>query len=62
MTIDERIEALTMSLELLTRDVETLRDTARQHTQALQIDADNIRRLATIAESHERRLTDLEES
>lgn len=53
MTIDERIEALTMSLELLTRDVETLRDTARQHTQALQIDAENIRRLATIAESHE---------
>ena len=39
MTIDERIEALTMNLERLTRNVETLRDAARQ-------DGENIRALA----------------
>ena len=54
MTIDERIEALTMNLELLSRDIESLRDTARQ-------DGENIRALARIAEIHERRLTGLEE-
>ena len=47
MTIDERIEALVMSVELLTRDVETLRAT-------VQIDAENIRALVHIAEIHER--------
>jgi hypothetical protein len=54
MTIDERIEALTMNLELVSHDIETLRDTAKQ-------DGENIRTLAHIAEIHERRLTDLEE-
>jgi hypothetical protein len=53
MTIDERIEAIVMSLELLTRDVQDLK-TAAQH------DGENIRALARIAEIHERRLTDLE--
>jgi archaellum component FlaC len=53
VTIDERIEALVMTCELLTKDVETLRDTARQ-------DGENIRALARIAEIHEHRLTDLE--
>ena len=60
MTIDERLdrlverhEALTTTVELLTRDIETLRETAR-------LDGDNIRALARIAEIHERRLTDLE--
>ena len=65
MTIDERIEALTMNLELLTRDVETLRETSRDTTAqlvaAVTTDAENIRALARIAEIHERRLTDLEE-
>jgi hypothetical protein len=54
MTIDERLEALTMNLELVGRDIEVLRDMARQ-------DGENIRALARIAEIHERRLTDLEE-
>jgi len=65
MTIDERIEALTMNLELLTRDVETLRETSRDTTAqlvaAVTTDAENLRALARIAEIHERRLTDLEE-
>ena len=60
MNIDERLErlterheALTQSLELLTHDVSQLR-------AAIDIDAQNIRALARIAEIHEHRLTDLE--
>lgn len=53
MTIDERLEAPTMNLEMASRDIKNLRDLARQ-------DADNIRALARIAEIHERRLTELE--
>jgi len=53
MTIDERIEALTMGLELLTRDVQDLKAVAQQ-------DGENIRALARIAEIHDRRLTGLE--
>ena len=30
MTIDERIEALTMNLELLSRDLESFRETSRE--------------------------------
>lgn len=47
MTIDERIAALTKKVELLTRDVETLRAT-------VQIDAENVRALLRIAEIRER--------
>ena len=68
MTIDERIEALTMNLELVSHDIETLRgttDTLRGTTDTLlataRQDGENIRALARIAEMHERRLTDLEE-
>ena len=53
MTIDERLEALTMKLELMSHDIEALRVLAKQ-------DGENIRALARIAEMHERRLTDLE--
>lgn len=53
MTIDERIEALTMSVELLTRDVGAMRG-------YIEKDSENIRALARIAEIHERRLTSLE--
>jgi hypothetical protein len=60
MTIDERIQALTMNLELAMRDIEAL--TAK--TEALQVlarqDGENIRGLVRIAEIHERRLTALE--
>jgi len=41
-----------MNLELLTRDVEVLRDTAKA-------DGENIRALARIAEIHEHRLSGL---
>jgi len=48
MTIDERIEALVMSLEPLTHDLQDLKAAAQQ-------DGENIRGLARIAEIHERR-------
>jgi hypothetical protein len=53
MTIDERIEALVMTVELLSREVEILRATVAE-------DAKHIRALARIAEIDEYRLTDLE--
>lgn len=62
MSIDERLEKLTerhealaLSLELLTRDVQALVKASAQ-------DGENIRALARIAEIHERRLTDVEGS
>ena len=69
MTIDERLnklverhEALTMTVEMLTRDIEGLRaSTDTLHATAVQ-DGENIRALARIAEIHERRLTSLEGS
>ena len=60
MTIDERIEALTMSLELLARDHEDANRRIAALLTAVEQDAGNIRALARIAELHERRLTDLE--
>ena len=54
MTIDERIEALTMNLELMSHEIDKLRLMGQQ-------DGENIRALARIAEIHERRLTDLED-
>ena len=53
MTIDERLEALTMNLELAHREIQDLHALARQ-------DGENIRGLARIAEIHERRLSALE--
>jgi hypothetical protein len=53
MTIDERIEAVTMNLELVSRDIQDLKIAAQQ-------DGENIRALARSAEIHERRLTHLE--
>lgn len=55
MTIDERLEAIAMNLDLLTRDVQDLKVLAQQ-------DGENIRGLARIAEIHERLLTRLEDS
>jgi len=54
MTLDERIEALTMNLELAHREIQDLQKLARQ-------DGENIRALARIAEIHERRLSALED-
>ncbi len=60
MTIDERIEALTMNLELAMKDIEA----SSRRIEALQVlakqDGENIRALVRIAEIHERRLTALE--
>jgi hypothetical protein len=54
MTIDERLERLTGRHEALTQTIELL-------TRDVQVDAENIRALARIAEIHDRRLTHLEE-
>ena len=66
MTIDERIEALTQSIELLghiQRDNETAWPARWDAvTQAIAQDAENIRGLVRIAEIHERRLSRLEEA
>jgi predicted RNase H-like nuclease (RuvC/YqgF family) len=48
-----RIDALTTNVETLTTNVETLRAT-------VEVDANNIRALARIAEIHEHRLNGLE--
>jgi len=60
MTIDERLEALaerhqalTETVELLTHDIAELRAIVAQ-------DAENIRELARIVRSHERRISGLE--
>jgi len=54
MTLDERIEALVMSVELISRDVETLRGTVGILRDTVEVDGNNIRALARIAEIHER--------
>ncbi|MDQ2949618.1 MAG: hypothetical protein M3Y27_27400 [Acidobacteriota bacterium] len=59
MNVDERIEALTMNLELFGRDAETLRATVERLYATVEQDGVNIRALASIAEIHERRLTSL---
>ena len=53
MTIDERIEALTMNLQLLTRDVH---DTQRYIRELTDISL----RTLEIVQSHEHRITRLE--
>lgn len=67
MTIDERIVFLVQSTESLhataqelTAQVQQLTAQVREHTKQLEMDAENIRRLANIAASHEQRLEDLE--
>lgn len=54
MNIDERLQALTMNLELMSHEIERLNVLAKQ-------DGENIRALARIAEIHEKGLTDLED-
>jgi prefoldin subunit 5 len=60
MNIDERIEALTINLELLSHEVRDLRSAITDLHGVTQQDAENIRALVRIAEIHERRLTHLE--
>jgi hypothetical protein len=68
MTIDERLERLADRHEALAQSVEMLVVATRENTENIRKlvevsnkDAEAIRALARIAESHERRLTDLEE-
>ena len=69
--LTDRHEALTQSVELLLVETRELRagqeaehkktdEQIRKITTAIELDAENIRALARIAESHERRLSDLE--
>jgi hypothetical protein len=69
--LTERHEALTQSVELLlleTRETRARQEAAQEKTDeqirkittAIELDAENIQALARIAESHERRPSDLE--
>ena len=65
MTIDERIEALTMNLELMSHQIQDhskqIQDHSKQiqeHSKQLAIDAEHIRALVRIAEIHEHRLSE----
>jgi hypothetical protein len=74
MNIDERLEALTMNLELFSRDLQDLRSAVQDLKVVAQQDGENIRtlagiartthdsiqRLENIAAAHEQRLDDLE--
>lgn len=60
MTIDERIQALTMNLELLLHQGEAQNQRIDAIMTAIREDAENIRPLARIADMHDRRLTRLE--
>jgi hypothetical protein len=60
MTIDERLEALTQTVELMAHMQRDTEQQIRQLIAAVTTDAENIRALARIADIHERRLTDLE--
>jgi hypothetical protein len=68
MTIDERLEAVTMNLELMSHNqeaqdkrIELLTAVTEKLVTAVERDAENIRALARIAEAHEQRLTDIED-
>lgn len=71
MTIDERLEALTMNLELAFRDIEEQRAATREAsektdkrindlTRLIELDAENIRSLARVAQAHENRLDEID--
>ncbi|MDQ6698689.1 MAG: hypothetical protein M3Z36_00715 [Acidobacteriota bacterium] len=60
MTIDERLEALTESCELLLAHTLEQGRQIDAHTKQLERDGEHIRALARIAEIHERRLERLE--
>jgi hypothetical protein len=56
MTIDERLEALTMNLELMSHEREKDGEQIRALMSLAKEDGENLRALARIAETHERRL------
>lgn len=57
-SIDERIDAVVMTLELMSHDLQDLKSTVQQLAVASQADAENIRALARIAELHSSRMDD----
>jgi hypothetical protein len=68
MNLDERLQALTMNLELLSRDLEDMKAASRQDGQNIhaltgiaETTLDSIKRLERIALRHEERLDDLEQ-
>lgn len=62
MTIDERLEAITMNLELQAHETEALRERITGLTRLIEMDAENIRSLARIAEAHQGRLDRIEDA
>ncbi|MDQ6664950.1 MAG: hypothetical protein M3Z23_11205 [Acidobacteriota bacterium] len=60
MTLDERLEALTQSCELLLAQSLEHSKQIESHSKHLEHDGEHIRALARIAELHGRRLTALE--
>lgn len=64
MNIDERLEALTMNLELASRDIQDLREAQREGfaetRRIFEVVLDSIKRLERIAATHDHRLDDLE--
>ena len=67
MSIDERLEALTMNLELMShaneaqdRRIDKLTDAIEKLVAVTNEDATNIRALAGIVQSHENRISRLE--
>ena len=61
MTTDARIEKLGERIDALTMNVESLAADAQTLLKAAQQDGENIRALARIAEIHERRMNALED-
>jgi hypothetical protein len=60
MSIDERLEALTMNLELAFRDIESQRQLTQELRELAKQDGEHIRGLVRIAELHDKRLSRLE--
>lgn len=60
MTIDERLEALTMNLELAFRDIQGLYQGVQELKELARKDGENISALARIAHAHQQRIEDLE--
>jgi hypothetical protein len=57
--IDARLQFLLQSTESLHATVHEMTEQIQKHTEQLQIDAENIRRLANIAGAHQDGLEDL---
>ena len=61
MNIEDRLQAITMNLQLAERDIEAVRAAVRDLKTLARQDGENIRALARIVEIHARRLSGLED-